>query len=380
MYIYERIVYFMLWKPLHHPSIQDGYMISPNGDIRHKDIDESKSYTASYHSNNGYDYAIFMNKAMQPQLFPIDEILGIVYIPIPDELVNKPITIKHINGDTRDISLDNMEWIEDIEEWRELCDPDIFPGIYLISSKGRIRNITNDTIVEGFESKGYRAVSLKSTYDENRYVQRNVNRLVALTFIDGSSASKCIVNHINGIKNDNTRKNLEWVTYSQNTYHSYLLGLSKKRTGEQSPFAKITEDIAKKIWLLLIDDPIALNGRPQTKGSPKKVMEYMIDEEPSVTCAIVGKIKSNRAWGDMTLDKKYVFEDTRITEDIAKKIWLLLIDDPIALNGRPQTKGSPKKVMEYMIDEVPNINDGIIDSIKHGKAWTTITGLKSKRS
>ena len=76
MYIYERIVYFMLWKPLHHPSIQDGYMISPNGDIRHKDIDESKSYTASYHSNNGYDYAIFMNKAMQPQLFPIDEILS----------------------------------------------------------------------------------------------------------------------------------------------------------------------------------------------------------------------------------------------------------------------------------------------------------------
>ena len=83
------------------------------------------------------------------------------------------------------------------------------------------------------------------------------------------------------------------------------------------------------------------------------------------------------------LSKRHIGEQSpsaKITEDVAKKIWLLLIDDPTALNGRPETKGSPRKVMKYMIDEGSNVNEGIIDSIKRGKAWTTVTGLKSNRS
>lgn len=36
-------------------------------------------------------------------LFPIDEIIGYTFIPIPEDLIDKPKIINHINGDTRDI-------------------------------------------------------------------------------------------------------------------------------------------------------------------------------------------------------------------------------------------------------------------------------------
>lgn len=81
----------MIWKQLKHPVIEDNYLISPFGDIRQKGIDESLAYSSSYHSSNGYDYAQFVIKEefrinRNPvRLFPIDEIVSMVYIPIPVE-------------------------------------------------------------------------------------------------------------------------------------------------------------------------------------------------------------------------------------------------------------------------------------------------------
>ena len=120
----------MIFKQLIHPVIEDGYIISPDGCIKCDGYD-SNCYTADYHSSNGYDYARFIIKKEHRinnnpiRLFPIDEIVALVYLPIPEELENKPRTIRHINGDTRDISLDNMEWVEDVEIWK----PCVYPGI-----------------------------------------------------------------------------------------------------------------------------------------------------------------------------------------------------------------------------------------------------------
>ena len=63
---------------------------------------------------------------------------------------------------------------------------------------------------------------------------RSVHRLVAKAF-HGLPPEGHIVNHKNGIKEDNRPENLEWVTYTENVHHAlYVLG---KKEGPRKPMA-----------------------------------------------------------------------------------------------------------------------------------------------
>lgn len=60
---------------------------------------------------------------------------------------------------------------------------------------------------------GYYVVSIKGRPEL-------LHRLIAETFISNPDSKPCI-NHKNGVKTDNRIENLEWVTYSENSKHSY---------------------------------------------------------------------------------------------------------------------------------------------------------------
>ena len=66
---------------------------------------------------------------------------------------------------------------------------------------------------------GYLSVSI----NDNNYL---VHRIVASAFY-GLPQDNQVVNHLNGIKNDNRVENLEWTTSSLNELHSYKV-LNKK--------------------------------------------------------------------------------------------------------------------------------------------------------
>lgn len=110
--------------------------------------------------------------------------------------------------------------------------------IYEVSSSGRVRSI--DRIVNAKLGSKKRTAGriLKQVVSSEGYGMVNVgglnsvsvHRLIAGAFIPNSNGLPC-VNHKNGIKTDNRIENLEWVTYSDNTKHSYKIGLQKPQRG-----------------------------------------------------------------------------------------------------------------------------------------------------
>lgn len=137
------------------------------------------------------------------------------------------------------------------EEWRSIPD---FDG-YQASSLGKIRGI--DRLKQGrsglrltrgqemkqmLNKKGYPEVRLR----KNGTHTRLVHKLVASAFLVKPEGCTQI-NHINGIKTDNSIVNLEWVTNSENQLHAYKLGLQPSRAGEGNGRATLTD---KKVTII----------------------------------------------------------------------------------------------------------------------------------
>ena len=112
-----------------------------------------------------------------------------------------------------------------------------FNSVYYVSNIGRIKSIDrylhkkdgNICFQKGLimkpvnHPKGYLYVSLSKNNKRKSY---KIHRIVAQTFIENVENNPQ-VNHINGVKNDNSVYNLEWCTREENCIHSFNTGLSK---------------------------------------------------------------------------------------------------------------------------------------------------------
>ena len=120
---------------------------------------------------------------------------------------------------------------------------------YEASNDGQIRDIKTKKIVPQWKDKdGY----LIATLSEKLY---RVHRLIALTFISNPN-NLPVVNHKNFNKSDNHVANLEWVSYSENSKHSY--------TGNH-------RDANLKIWVKKVQ-PLA------AEASKTKVAQYDLQD------------------------------------------------------------------------------------------------------
>jgi hypothetical protein len=92
---------------------------------------------------------------------------------------------------------------------------------YEISNLGSVRNTkTGNVLKVSTNNYGYKLVCLSN---KNQKQTGYIHRLVAEAFIKTNLDTRSSgVNHIDGDKTNNSIKNLEWATYSDNAFHGRI--------------------------------------------------------------------------------------------------------------------------------------------------------------
>lgn len=120
---------------------------------------------------------------------------------------------------------------------------------YLVSNKGRVKNVIRLKDLKFYDKDGYKKIGLIN--DDNVKKKVFVHRLVAQAFIPNPNG-KPQVNHRDGNKANNKFNNLEWCTAKENTAHSIKTGLTdfskiNYRKGEEASSSKITNEDVKEL-------------------------------------------------------------------------------------------------------------------------------------
>lgn len=104
--------------------------------------------------------------------------------------------------------------------WKKI----VYEGVetsYSVSDVGEVRNDKTNLTLKPHIQQGYAHITI---YINKKPKRVKIHRLVATAFIPNPE-SKPYVNHIDGLKSNNSVSNLEWVTASENTQHAVDTGL-----------------------------------------------------------------------------------------------------------------------------------------------------------
>lgn len=144
-----------------------------------------------------------------------------------------------------------------------------YEGLYEVSNKGRVKSnikfhgVLNRIMNPGLSS-GYFTLTL---YKNKTRKTKRVHRLVAENFIDNQK-NKREVNHIDGNKLNNNVNNLEWCTSSENTIHSFKIGLQKPPKPMLGKFGK-NHHRSKTVLQLTLDGVFVSEYGSQKEASRK---------------------------------------------------------------------------------------------------------------
>lgn len=166
-----------------------------------------------------------------------------------------------------------MEKINEI--WRDI---EGYEGLYQISNLGRVKSFHDgkESIRVQMISRGYYRLIL---YDNNRYHNYAVHRLVAEAFIPNPE-NKPTVNHIDGNKKNNNVSNLEWATWAEQSQHMVRTGLCHRK-GKNAHCVKLTDEQVLEI---------------RKKYKFRKYTTVMLGKEYNVVPATIGAIIRKSNW------------------------------------------------------------------------------------
>lgn len=134
------------------------------------------------------------------------------------------------------------------EIWKDVPD---YEGYYQVSSLGRVRSCDRFVAHSGGGKRTVRQRVLNQCKDRYGYWNVclcfngkpktvTVHSLVAKAFI-GDRLTGDQINHIDGNKDNNSLRNLEYCSPSKNNQHAYDLGLKVAAKGENQGSSKLTQ-------------------------------------------------------------------------------------------------------------------------------------------
>lgn len=135
---------------------------------------------------------------------------------------------------------------------------------YSISTEGRVRKNSNHKILNPSKKpNGYMQINLFTC--DGRRKKEYIHRLVALTFIPNNKRLP-EVNHIDGVRDNNTLSNLEWVTHQENMDKSTIRKkiCVRSKSGEIVGVYDSISDACNSLKLTLSNVSACLHGNQST--------------------------------------------------------------------------------------------------------------------
>lgn len=157
---------------------------------------------------------------------------------------------------------------------------------YEVSDLGRVRrslnapshpNATPGRVMSARPdpSTGYCRVSIRG--DDGKLMRAQAHRLVAYAFM--SPARKGLqVNHLDGNKENNALKNLEWCTPQENVKHAWSTGLCTPSRGEKHGMAKVSDEMS-----------IVIRDAASRGVSQKDIANVMNVTDACISSIVLGK-------------------------------------------------------------------------------------------
>ena len=189
------------------------------------------------------------------------------------------------------------------EVWTMINYKDIKKDMYMISSKGNIKNIKTGAFISKCKSeKGYVMVGLMS--ESGKQKTYKLHRIVGASFVPGFTREKCELDHKDCDKENNDYLNLEWVTHDENIHRAYKNNLIPKICGERHGNHSLKDIEIEMICKLLC----------KNNGNCRRVHDLLLKKNCKYSLHAIQRIKYKQT-GKHISDKYFNKDDFKMPND-----------------------------------------------------------------